>query len=562
MEIRGKKVMVLGGYGEVGYSISYRLLQERPRELIVTSLTKEEASAAVEKLRFEATNRCLLTPVYGNLFVRWSLKDIPREEILATPQYQQWLAQDSLEELTEEILTSSTIYRVISEHCPEIIVDCINTATALAYQNVYQSYNEISNAIQKAQYVKDLTDAIYRLLSTLCVPSLIRHIQILYEAMRRKGTPLYLKVGTTGTGGMGLNIPFTHGEEQPSRLLLSKAAAAGVQTLLLLLLSRTTGGPIIKELKPAALIGWKDIGKGRILKSGYPIPVYDCSPMTGYRLTMGESFCCEGIKIGLRMEGREVEGTYVNTGENGLFSLDEFKVVTALGLMQYITPEEIAETAFLEIQGVNTSKDVLGAITGAVMGPTYRAGFLRQRVIKEMESLGQEGIAYGLLGPRAAKLIFEANLIKRCYSTLEDSLKPLPVEMSYTLEREIGKDQEVRSQIISIGIPILLPDGETLLFASRKYQDKGWEKGSWFINPEYIEKWAYREWIDLRPQNMFQWQKHFQIILQESEKSSLDTSSRFDRAGQFWSRDEVGKIIIDPGELVGWILIREDGGVK
>jgi len=41
----------------------------------------------------------------------------------------------------------------------------------------------------------------------------------------------------------------------------------------------------------------------------------------------------------------------VDTGENGLFSLDEFKVVTALGLMQYITPEEIAHVALHEIQG-------------------------------------------------------------------------------------------------------------------------------------------------------------------------------------------------------------------
>jgi len=66
--------MVLGGYGEVGFSICRKLLQEQPKELIVTSLRKEEAFSAVEKLQLESHSPCTLTPVYGNLYVRWSLK--------------------------------------------------------------------------------------------------------------------------------------------------------------------------------------------------------------------------------------------------------------------------------------------------------------------------------------------------------------------------------------------------------------------------------------------------------------------------------------------------------
>ena len=74
---------------------------------------------------------------------------------------------------------------------------------------------------------------------------------------------------------MGLNIPYTHSEEKPSRVLLSKSALAGAHTLLLFLMARTPGGPITKEIKPAAAIAWKRIGYGEILRGGRPVPLYD-----------------------------------------------------------------------------------------------------------------------------------------------------------------------------------------------------------------------------------------------------------------------------------------------
>jgi hypothetical protein len=562
MDVTNKKIMILGGYGEVGSAICRRLLPERPKELIITSLREEEASTAVEKLRADFPTMTTLTPVHGNLFVRSALKDIPREIILSTSRYERWLIEDTMEELSEEILTSSVLFQTISEHRPDIIVDCINTATALAYQNIYQSYHEISNALQSPQEAEGLIQSLYRFLTTLTTPALIRHIQILYESMRRHNTQLYLKVGTTGTGGMGLNIPFTHGEEQPSRLLLSKTAVAGAHTLLLFLLNRTPGSPVVKELKPAALIGWKGIGNGRILRGGAPILLYDCPPSEGYRLVQGQSFSLDKLKKkkGVRLEGKELEGTFIDTGENGLFSLDEFRIVTALGLMEYMTPEEIAQTALLEIKGTNTSKDVIASLSGAVMGPTYRAGFLRQRAIAELKRLGGAGIAYGFLGPRATKLIFEASLIGWCYGTLEDALQPSPEEVSQTLQKEVEKDSERRSEAISLGIPILLGDGETLLFANRLHQDKRWEQDSWLIKPESIDGWAFREWIDLRPKNMARWHEYFRGILREIKESEKEESSSSDRGGGFWRQNYEGKAIIEPGEIAAWILLKENGG--
>ena len=140
MDIRGKTVMVLGGYGEVGLAVCRRLFDEGPGALLVTSLLRHEAESAVAQLSQEAPLDCALVPLFGNIFVRWSLKDLSRQELQTDPGHVSTMIADSMGELTEEILTSSTLYRFIVDNRPHIIVDCVSTATGLAYQNIYQSY--------------------------------------------------------------------------------------------------------------------------------------------------------------------------------------------------------------------------------------------------------------------------------------------------------------------------------------------------------------------------------------------------------------------------------------
>src|SRR6185436_5321566 len=75
--------------------------------------------------------------------------------------------------------------------------------------------------------------ALEMLLISQSVPQLVRHVLIIHRAMSEAGTRLYLKVGTTGTGGMGLNIPYTHSEDKPSAKLMTKTAIAFAHTGLL-----------------------------------------------------------------------------------------------------------------------------------------------------------------------------------------------------------------------------------------------------------------------------------------------------------------------------------------
>ncbi|OPY67447.1 MAG: hypothetical protein A4E62_02271 [Syntrophorhabdus sp. PtaU1.Bin002] len=562
MEIRDESIMVLGGYGEVGNAVCRQLLLHKPKQLIVTSLREDEVQGTAEELRrVSPGDSCEIIPFHGNLFVRWDLKDMALSEIFAKPESLRLVVDDNLAELNEDILTSSTLYRLITGYRPSVIVDCVTTATGLAYRNVYHQYEELRAAIAQGTAPDHHADSAYRVFFTMSIPALIRHTQILQEATKRAQTQLYLKVGTTGTGGMGLNIPFTHGEENPSRLLMTKAAVAGAQTMLLFALSRTPGRPIVKEIKPAALISWKGVGRGTIKKAGRPIKLYDCMPENAHRLVPGTPFRYTADADTGSLPGEtELEGVYVDTGENGVFSPDEFKIITALGLMEFVTPEEIAQTAVLAILGVSTSKDVLGALDGAVMGPSYRGGFLRESALKRAASLGTGGPSYGLIGPRVSKLILEATLLRLTFHTMEDAVKAPPGVVARTLEEHLTSDRETRQSALSIGIPVLLPDGERLLFAHRKIKDKAWEEEPWIINQDNIERWASREWIDLRAENMSRWQDRFRKILREIKEKDEDTGSRFDRGNHFWSQDDADKTMIDAGEVAAWVLIHEFGG--
>src|SRR5207244_4137078 len=149
----------------------------------------------------------------------------------------------------------SFLYQLLMKYRPDAVVDSINTATAFAYQDVVKSAQEL---LALAAAGKVDRAAVERHVLVLPTPQLIRHVQLLVEALRRAETGAYVKVGTSGTGGMGFNIPYTHSEERPSRTLLAKAAVAGAHSLLLFLLGRTPGAPATIEIKPTATIRWRE----------------------------------------------------------------------------------------------------------------------------------------------------------------------------------------------------------------------------------------------------------------------------------------------------------------
>lgn len=556
MDIRGKNALVLGGFGLVGRAVCRELLAHQPARLVVTSLRKEEADQAVAELKAEfPKSRTKFFSAWGDIFLRaeWQTDNPSRNAIMGDAKKRRVLVGDIVEELSEEILSGSLLFQMIQGQAKgldgapaQIIVDCINTSTTVAYQNIYALAAKLRGLATESNGDTNWPDEVEQMLAALYVPQLVRHIQILHEAMLRAKTQAYVKVGTSGTGGMGLNIPYTHGEEKPSRVLMSKAALAGAQTLLTFLMARTPGGPqVVKEIKPTALIAWKEIGYGPIRRGNQDFVLYDCPPDKALSVADKANLKPQG-QFG-KATGKNLEAVYINTGENGLFAAGDFAAITAYGQMEFVTPEEIAHNVVREILGGNTGRDVIGALDGAVMGPTFRAGTLRDAALERLRQLGAEhgeSVAFEILGPpRMSKLLYEAFLLKKVYENISVALKDTPEAMSQKLMDLVSADAALRQQIISIGVPILMPDGKRIL-----------------RGPVIKSEDAEHGWVDLTPENMAAWKTRLKgVRAMLKEQSSGESSSRFDR-GYPSLRKWLAEDKFEIGELVAWVSINEEQG--
>jgi NAD(P)-dependent dehydrogenase (short-subunit alcohol dehydrogenase family) len=249
MELRGKDVLILGGSGLVGMAVAREMMPHAPASIVVSGLTRAEAETAVDELRRDPAlmGGTRIEPEWGDIFAPDAMREKTRAEVLDDPVLRSALLDDLLGELSDDVVKRSALGALLIRRRPAVIVDCVNTATAFAYQNVFDSSAGLRR--QAATSGASL-EAVERHLATLYMPQLIRHVQIALEGMRRAGTKFYLKIGTSGTGGMGLNVPFTHSEERPSRMLLGKAGVAGAHTLLLYLMARTPGAPAVRRSSP------------------------------------------------------------------------------------------------------------------------------------------------------------------------------------------------------------------------------------------------------------------------------------------------------------------------
>ncbi len=541
-------MLVLGGAGLVGFAVARQMAEHAPRKLVLASLRRKDAEEAAHKLegRPGAANT-EIEAEWGDLFVQDDVCERPREEILGDREARGRMVDDLYGPLTREVLERSALGSLLARVRPHVVVDCVNTAGALAYQDAFASAAELRS---KADDGTVDGEAVERHLLTLYMPQLTRHVQIALEGMRQAGTGIYVKVGTVGTGGMGLNIPFTHSEERPSRVLLAKSGLAGAHTLLLYLMARTPGAPAVKEVKPTAAVSWRSICFGPITKGGCPLQLSDS---TG-PLPVAEAFA-DGAR-GFKRLDEPLAGVYIDAGENGLFSLPEFEALTSLGLMEFVTPEEIAENVLREIQGHPTGRDVVAALDAATMGPTYRAGVLRSEALGAMERLeaehGIESVAYEMLGPpRLSKLLFEAAILERLYGVMAAAAELDPDAAAKRSQELIEADADLRKRILTIGLPILLPDGDSVLRgATVKVLPEP------HLSPT-DDRIVTAGWVDLRSSNWNVWRDRIRgVAVEIQDRPGVLEGSQGDQ--EFG--DAEGRI--RPGRMAAWIFRYEDKGER
>jgi NAD(P)-dependent dehydrogenase (short-subunit alcohol dehydrogenase family) len=555
MDIQGSRVLILGGSGLVGLAIAREILPLEPAQVVIAALTEAEVREGIDALRPIAGNAELVAE-WGNLFTPSALKHASRDTVLDDAQSRGAMLDALFGPLGEEAVRGDTLGEMIVTHRPDIVIDCVNTATAFAYRNVFKSVSSLREAARAGPV--DL-ETIEKHLVTLSLPPLIHHTWVALNAMMSVGTRVYLKVGTAGTGGMGLNIPFTHSEDRPSRQLLAKASIAGAQTLLLYLMARTPGAPAVKEIKPTAAISWKAIRSGDVVWRGQPITRVDAVAPA----PVDEAFDRGGSRLARKDFGREtlwrdtgetLTGVYVDSGENGLFSPDEFEAITALGLMEFITPEEIARDALREIVGHPTGKDVVAALDASTSGPTYRAGVLRESALRRMDEMqaesGLRSVGFEMLGPpRLTKLLYEAEILRRLCNGLDDAAKLDPRAFSRAADELVSNDADLRTRMLSSKLAVLLPDGARVL-RGRKVE----------IEPapgQAAADTARQGWVDLRAENWDLWRGRIGTILRAVDATpGPEGGSRWDL--EPWHRDRS----IRPGALAAWIFRYEDKGER
>jgi hypothetical protein len=352
---------------------------------------------------------------------------------------------------------------------------------------------------------------------------------------------------------MGLNIPYTHSEDRPSFKLMSKTAVAFAHTGLMFLMARTPNGPLVKELKPGAMIGYRRVAYKTVKQRGRPLFRYQsqAQPLGERLLVRGDENTYE------RLEKLHMAG--VDTGENGFFARGEFETITHTDQMEFITPEEIAEQAVLEIKGSNTGYDIIAGIDSSILNPSYRAGVLRQAALDKLARIEEEteshSVALGQLGPpELSKLLYEAHLLKLNYGTLQQVLETPPAEIAQTLYDFIQREENLRTTIISIGLPILTPEGDCLLRGPRlNIPESIYREVE--VDAAHVDAWAAKGWVDLRPGNFRLWHDRFERM--QRTKHMLHTRGTSSVTVKTYLPET-----IEIGAVVAWIFNNEEGGYR
>jgi hypothetical protein len=573
----------------VGVEVAREAARElRPSEIIISALTSEEVDGAVRDLEADAREagwKVRFTPAPGDIFLPTALQGRARNEIVAKKELFDVLFDDIFSSNPDAFRTSG-LYQLVEKFQPDVIVDCINTATAISYQDVFTTSKKVKvmlDGIEKGGgfgdvALDDFVREVRGLVIAQGVPQITRHILFLHQTLSSTPVRIYVKVGTTGTGGMGINIPYTHSEEKPSPTLISKSAIGFAHTGLLFLLARTPGlvaengeenlATLIKEIKPGAMIGFRRLGSSHVKiigPSGRREPAFLVEPK---KESLGAEVQprADHEEYG-RFGGREVPINIVgaDTGENGFFCIGEFQAITYPRQMEYVTPEEVARTAILEILGASTGRDVLAAIDGAITEPSYRAGILRDHACRELDAIegalagGKDflpSVAIGQLGPpRLSKLLFEAYLIRAALGTsiIGEIVAQEPEELRAAVESYLEAHPRVASLIATVGIPMLRRSGGKLAITRGPRMNIPVPRPDGRPNElteDAIERYAFLGWVDLRVENFEVWRERVEKLGNSRADIAESGSAAFDRASYMPDT-------FVPGDVVGWLLANE-----
>jgi len=444
-------ILILGA-GQVGLEVAKQCEALHPNRIILHCLTSEEAYRATATCKGEDIHTDII-PSWGNVFVpRAYANDEIKPGTIGEAQLIHYLYAP----LTPEMIDESLLHTIVERYRPHFIIDAINTATAIGY------YGNVHSLMRDAFSDGDQSRALLtKIARTLPEPQLIRFVHVLKESMESFGVERYVKVSTTGMGGMGFNIRYTHGdlgEPGLSTKLLGKITSAGILHQLLWTLHHTPGFNV-NLIIPAALIGWGKVeyrevmlpgskGKPTAIVDADLIPVSEWSTYTNYNppLTPLET----------------LQGVVVESGENGDYALNDVMAITAYGQMGCVTKQEVAQAVILTLLG-KTHRCMFEAMDKAQLSASTAGGISRGMVIAQMRAFesdwGIPSVSYNNMGPGTAKLLWELHIMGAVTEKLKDIPALSALELATRCRIYVAQNKECRQTILSCGIGIISDEG-------------------------------------------------------------------------------------------------------
>ena len=119
------------------------------------------------------------------------------------------------------------------------------------------------------------------------------------------------------------------------------------------------------------------------------------------------------------------------------------------------------------------------------------------------------------------------------------------------LEAVLTANPDVRDTIVSVGIPILMPDGKRYL-RGPEIKIPGYDPAvaPWKATAGEIDGYAAKGWVDLRSENLLRWADRLDQVVATRRVGSAVASDAM-------SHESYGRDDFRIGEVVAWIFANE-----
>jgi hypothetical protein len=371
----------------------------------------------------------------------------------------------------EAFRRGSGLYRFLAAKRPKTVVIGANLAAIIAY-------------------TKGLDES-----GTLVLAWLLTTLK---RAADEMGIDTVAIVGTTGLGGLGTNMSWTHqtSHEMDSPLTSKILAAYGILGVLDRASWDTDSATRWILLTPGSLLGYDYLDFGQVryfsIPDGLPRDVEEVVRSNDMSIPLYEPIEIDFHSLSekpIQWKDRRADppfllGARVKCGESGDYSPLQFAALSHAFQMGFNTDVHVARILVDELKGKTTGYNQIPLGSGRVLEPTDQGQNERRMVIERLAELELENgtrspAVYPALGsPRAQKEIVLADLLYRFLSdrfgepTIQQICEYSPEDLSSDLWEYLQHHHRLLVEITAV-IPVISPSGHAWVGPHVMYLNRG-----------------------------------------------------------------------------------------